>query len=81
MAGELLGIPEEYRSPSTTSRTGWWARTEEGTASDDALAAMIELGAMLHELVVERPPAPRVTTWCSLMVSTPVVDDQGVEHS
>ncbi|HXY28820.1 MAG TPA: cytochrome P450 [Acidimicrobiales bacterium] len=79
VASELLGIPEEYRQPIHHLSDRLVARTEEGTASDDALAAMVELGAMLYELVVERRKHPADDV-VSLMVTSPVVDDRGVEH-
>ncbi len=79
VASELFQIPASLRQSVHLLSDRLVARTPEGTATDDALSAMIELAALMHGLVVERRKNPGDDV-ISLMITAPVVDDRGDEH-
>lgn len=79
VASELFQIPEDLRQTVHLLSDRLVARTPEGKASDDAMTAGFELAALMYSLVVERRKHPGDDV-ISLMITSPVVDDQGREH-
>ena len=63
MIGELLGIPEDKRQEVHILADRLFTRGDDvGTSSEDAATAMLELGLLLYDVVVERRKQPRATT-------------------
>jgi cytochrome P450 len=79
VAAELLGIPEDRRMPIHEASDRLVARNDDGTPTDDAMAGQAELVALMYELVVEHRKNPTGGVF-DLLVSSPVIDDKGVEH-
>ncbi len=79
VAAELLGIPEDRRMPIHEASDRIVARNEDGTPTDDAVTAQIELGVLMYEMVVEHKRNP-VDGVFDLLVNSPVVDGDGSEH-
>ncbi len=79
VAAELLGIPEDRRMPIHEASDRLVARNEDGSATDDAVAAQIELGVLMYEMVVEHKRDP-VDGVFDLLVNSPVVEGDGSEH-
>ena len=78
VAAELLGIPEDRRMPIHEASDRIVDRNDDGTPTDDAVQAQIELGVLMYELVVEHKRNP-VDGVFDLLVNSPVVDGGGAE--
>jgi cytochrome P450 len=79
VAAELLGIPEDRRMPIHEASDRLVARNDDGSPTDDAMAAQIELVALMYEMVVEHRANPSDGVF-DLLVNSPVLDDEGTEH-
>ncbi len=79
VAAELLGIPEDHRQPIHEASDRLVDRDDDGKPTDDAMAAQIELVALMYELVTEHRRNPSDGVF-DLLVNSPVVDDEGNEE-
>jgi cytochrome P450 len=74
--GELLGIPPELRQEVHHLADRLFTRDDSGTVSPEAAHASAELAALLYGVVVERRANPGDDI-VSMMIATPVVDEDG----
>jgi cytochrome P450 len=74
--GELLGIPPDLRQEVHHLADRLFTRDDSGTVSPEAAHASAELAALLYGVVVERRANPGDDI-VSMMIATPVVDDDG----
>lgn len=79
VAAELLGIPEDRRMPIHEASDRMVDRDEDGRPTDDAMAAQLEIGLLMYELVVERR-RNRVDGVFDMLINSPVVEADGSEH-
>ena len=74
--GELLGIPPELRQEVHHLADRLFTRDDSGTVSPEAAHASAELAALLYGVVVDRRANPGDDI-VSMMIATPVVDEDG----
>src|SRR5262249_3947395 len=74
--GELLGIPADKRQHVHVLADRLFVRGDDGTVSDDAATAMLELGLLLYDVVVDRRQDLGDDV-ISLLIRSEVVDDDG----
>jgi cytochrome P450 len=79
--GELIGLPAEMRGPMHELAMRAGARDAVGPSAgrpgEDAIAAVIEMVATFHELVVDRRAHPRDDI-ITMLIDAEIVDDEGV---
>jgi cytochrome P450 len=76
--GELLGIPPDKRQEVHLLADAMFVRGDDATVSDDAATAMLELGLLLYDVVVERRKHLSDDV-ISLLIRSEVTDDDGRE--
>jgi cytochrome P450 len=76
--GELLGIPSDKRQEVHHLADRLFTRGDEVMVSDDAATAMLELGLLLYDVVVERRKDLGDDV-ISLLIRSEVTDDDGRE--
>ncbi len=74
--GELLGIPESQRQEVHHLADRLFTRGDDGTVSEDAATAMLEMGLLLYGIVVDRRDHLGDDV-ISLLISSEVTDDDG----